>query len=74
MKDNLVNSVVSFSNLIIDYEIEFSVDPSCHFLLSLCITSKRIYSKYRLWGEALVCFIVAKCFTPRPLSSKEIKF
>jgi len=41
MKGNLVNLVVPPSNLTIDGEIEFSVNPSNHLLSSPCITSKR---------------------------------
>jgi len=42
MKDNLVNPVMSLSNITIDGEIEFLVNPSNHLLSSPCITSKRI--------------------------------
>jgi len=39
MKDNLVNPVVSPSNLTLDGEIEFSVNPSNHLISSYHLVS-----------------------------------
>jgi len=43
MKGNLINSIVSSSNLTIDGEIEFSVHPSNQLLPSPCIISKKTH-------------------------------
>jgi len=51
MKGNLINSIVSSSNLTIDGEIEFSVHPSNQLLPSPCIISKKTHYLPSQWTE-----------------------